>query len=604
VAQGFGPSARVRRLGAAFRLTIATGSMFAILAFVHVASAAASADILILDSTVTGGSSSVEATQGLTADVVTPAQWSSMTTAQFAAYRAVVLGDPSCVEDPSPVAAAVANQSVWGPAITGRVVILGTDPVFHKGTAGAVTLISAGLHFAASLPGRTGLYVSLSCYYHAAGAGTPVPLLDPLGSFTVEGQAGCPNAAHIVGTVPFLSSLTDADLSGWGCSTHEGFDAWPSSFQVFAINTDQPSSFVAPDGTTGIPYIVTREGVARPVLDHFTCYDAKGALLHHRHPVLLRDQFEREWVVLGQPTSLCNPASTLQMKAVHPRAHLTCYRIRDAKRDPNGGDDARRTVVVTNEFGKQRLIVTRALALCLPSSKSLTHRNPGPPPRHLDHFKCYAASGHPLHPKGMVVLDEFGKRRMIVEQPVELCNPVSKNHGRILHPRAHLVCYAARPRTFIGRTVTVRHQFGRERLGVGAFSMYCVPSHKRLILPDLTVAIPHTRIPVSCTGTPVKCTTTVKFTISNVGAAPVAAGTSFDVLLEADPNLSVSKTVAITIPASGLPPGGSLPMQAVALPPGASCFDPDCTVQATVDSGHVVPESNEANNTDTFTEVG
>jgi hypothetical protein len=343
---------------------------------------------------------------------------------------------------------------------------------------------------------------------------------------------------------------------------------------------------------------------ARPVLDHFTCYTAKGAPLHHKRPVLLRDQFEREWVVLGPPASLCNPASTVHVKAVHPRAHLTCYRIRNAKRDPNGGVDVQRTVIVTNEFGKQRLTVTKALTLCLPSSKSLTRHDPGPPPRRLDHFKCYAASGHPLQPRRMVVLDQFGKRVIVVERPVELCNPVSKNHGRILHPRAHLVCYAARPQTFVGRTVTVRNQFGRERLGVGAFSTYCVPSHKRLLLPDLTVAIPHTQIPVTCTGMPVECTTTVQFTISNVGAAPVGAGTSFQVFLQADPNLSVSTTVTITIASGGLAPGASLPMQAVALPPGPSCFDPDCTVQAAVDSGHVVQESNEANNTDTFTEVG
>jgi len=44
-----------------------------------------------------------------------------------------------------------------------------------------------------------------------------------------------------------------------GLPTHEGFDTFASNFKVFAINTDHPSSFVAPDGTTGIPYIPTRE---------------------------------------------------------------------------------------------------------------------------------------------------------------------------------------------------------------------------------------------------------------------------------------------------------------------------------------------------------
>lgn len=59
---------------------------------------AASADLLILDSTQLSGTSSREIKAannlGLTYDIVTATQWSAMTTSDFAAYKAIVLGDP------------------------------------------------------------------------------------------------------------------------------------------------------------------------------------------------------------------------------------------------------------------------------------------------------------------------------------------------------------------------------------------------------------------------------------------------------------------------------------------------------------------------------
>src|SRR4051794_23003562 len=85
--------------------------------------------VLVLGSSVSGGASSIEATKaaslGFTVDVVDSATWSSMTAADFASYRAIILGDPNC-GDVSAVAAAEANASVWGPTINGNVVVIGT----------------------------------------------------------------------------------------------------------------------------------------------------------------------------------------------------------------------------------------------------------------------------------------------------------------------------------------------------------------------------------------------------------------------------------------------------------------------------------------------
>jgi hypothetical protein len=62
--------------------------------------AAISSKVLILDTSVSGGATSVEGTEvtnlGLTPTVVNAATWAGMTTADFADYRAIILGDPTC----------------------------------------------------------------------------------------------------------------------------------------------------------------------------------------------------------------------------------------------------------------------------------------------------------------------------------------------------------------------------------------------------------------------------------------------------------------------------------------------------------------------------
>src|SRR6266699_1313861 len=81
--------------------------------------AASSDRVLILAGTVTGGSSSIEASEaaadGFAVDVVDAATWSAMTAAQFASYRAIILGDPTCSGITPDITAATANSKVWGP---------------------------------------------------------------------------------------------------------------------------------------------------------------------------------------------------------------------------------------------------------------------------------------------------------------------------------------------------------------------------------------------------------------------------------------------------------------------------------------------------------
>src|ERR1035438_6007525 len=217
--------------------------------------------VLILGPTVTGGSSSVEALRavahGLTVEVVDNAGWAAKSQADFATYVALILGDPTCVGGTGPITAAEANRATWSPIVDGNIIVIGTDPVYHHfSQPGASTLIDNGVAFAAGQPGKTGLYCDLSCYYAGAPL-QPVPVLDQIGAFETEGSPGCFNNAHIVATHPALTGLTDAGLSGWSCSVHEDFTAWPASFDVLVLALTG-TAYTAPDGSVGNPYILAR----------------------------------------------------------------------------------------------------------------------------------------------------------------------------------------------------------------------------------------------------------------------------------------------------------------------------------------------------------
>ena len=175
--------------------------------------------VLVLDITVSGGAGSLEATKaaglGFTVVMATPADWAAMTAADFASYRALILGDATCAGiGTSPwLDAPTANRTVWSPVVNGNVVVIGTDPVFHQGQGGA-QLVESGIAFAGDEPTKTGLYACLSCYYHGTAPGTPVPVLDQFGMFTAVG-VGCYNDSHIVAVHPALAGTTDASLSNW-----------------------------------------------------------------------------------------------------------------------------------------------------------------------------------------------------------------------------------------------------------------------------------------------------------------------------------------------------------------------------------------------------
>ncbi|SEK36870.1 protein of unknown function [Stigmatella aurantiaca] len=238
--------------------------------------------VLILGTTVTGGASSREAQAaaniGYPATVVTPEQWRAMTPEQFQEYAGIIIGDAACQGGESAFQAAVDNRNIWGAAVDGNVVISGSDAT-NNGTPQFIENVVSSI---VAKETRTGMYISLGCAYQDAAPGTPVPLLEPFGAFTVAGTGCYANGGHIFRMYPEELSDglygNDGALNGTGgCATRVVFSSYPDkTFAPVAIAVDEsgslpnsreywdylmedPDSFKTINGT---PYILTQGAMA------------------------------------------------------------------------------------------------------------------------------------------------------------------------------------------------------------------------------------------------------------------------------------------------------------------------------------------------------
>src|SRR5579863_9292136 len=186
--------------------------------------------VLILGSTARNAASPTfieghEATlAGFTVVVASDADWSAMTTADFASYKAIVFADGMC-SGSSSFKAAITNQDVWAPAITGNVIVMGNHPgTSSLSTTAAQDFVQNALQFAGAA-GSTGAYINLGCYMSAASQ-ADVPVLKPFGQFSVVQQNGCSDSVHLVASDPNLGALNDTNMSGWECTTDAEFVNW------------------------------------------------------------------------------------------------------------------------------------------------------------------------------------------------------------------------------------------------------------------------------------------------------------------------------------------------------------------------------------------
>jgi hypothetical protein len=130
----------------------------------------------------------------------------------------------------------------------------------------------------------------------------------------------------------------------------------------------------------------------------------------------------------------------------------------------------------------------RTLPFAIASCLSLTivtaalAQGPNPPGVNPQHFECYDVIESVSLPANKVALrDQFGSSKTVTAQPVSLCNPVSKNGGKVTDSVTHLVCYAIRPPKSTVKRVAIQNQFGVDTLAVSAARTLCVPSLKNLL---------------------------------------------------------------------------------------------------------------------------
>ncbi|WP_224249544.1 choice-of-anchor A family protein [Hyalangium gracile] len=236
--------------------------------------------VLILGSSVSGGLASREAqavatyAYGAQIDVVTPQQWKAMTVQEFMTYRAIIIGDAACESGTAAFQAAIDNRKNWGSVIDGDVAILATDPTSN----GTELLVENAIRYVLnSEQKRTGMYIALGCAYQDAPAGTEVTLLEPFGTFRIQGVPGCADSGHMF---EMYNDFMSRDMSDWvlpgmgGCAARSVFTTFPNhTFSYAAVATSSTGEMPIPgqqpymDFTVdpgfetpyvGTPYIVVR----------------------------------------------------------------------------------------------------------------------------------------------------------------------------------------------------------------------------------------------------------------------------------------------------------------------------------------------------------
>ena len=155
-----------------------------------------------------------------------------MTTADFAQYSVLIVGDPTCKALAPSV---TSNRATWtsavmatagGNTVVGNRVVWGSAPVYHRSAhPGADKGISDGIAFAAALAPdtghATGVYFDASC--DASYLRPNSDLVDTLNMlslgtarpWTEDPRPACGTSVSFVGAAPQFSDITTSDFAGW-----------------------------------------------------------------------------------------------------------------------------------------------------------------------------------------------------------------------------------------------------------------------------------------------------------------------------------------------------------------------------------------------------
>ncbi|MCP4805959.1 MAG: hypothetical protein GY884_11505, partial [Proteobacteria bacterium] len=182
------------------------------------------------------------ASMGHTVTVLDADEWAATTATEFATYDAILVGDASCSGPSSDdLSTLYDTRDVWGPVLTGNVVVSGTDPVCHYqyGYSGAWDFFVNATEWSAAA-GTTGAY--LSGDWGRRG----LDYLEPLGAFSSASYNG-DDVVLIDSSHPIVDGLTESDIEGWSNTFHSYLVA-PSDWDL-VLTVD-----------TGADLTVAREG--------------------------------------------------------------------------------------------------------------------------------------------------------------------------------------------------------------------------------------------------------------------------------------------------------------------------------------------------------
>lgn len=93
-------------------------------ALTALASAVTAEDLLFIN-TLVGSENTRAKSLGYTTKVITEAQWRTLKTSDFAAYKAIILGDDFGASNLAQIKFLADTKDVWGPAVQGNIIVHG-----------------------------------------------------------------------------------------------------------------------------------------------------------------------------------------------------------------------------------------------------------------------------------------------------------------------------------------------------------------------------------------------------------------------------------------------------------------------------------------------
>jgi DNA-binding beta-propeller fold protein YncE len=214
-----------------------------------------------------------------------------------------------------------------------------------------------------------------------------------------------------------------------------------------------------------------------PSLDHFQCYLPRKTTAHLLGVASLQDQFDGkkfEQVEVTELSRFCNPVRKVFSGKVtpiaHDKLHLAIYSIATK---PTGNH----SLLISNQFGQQKILVGPPRWLAVPTSKNSTTP---PDTKLLSHFKCYPVVKGKSVNVAVDLTDQWSSDKGVrVGLQAIFCNPARKIHAGkkypIVNTAAHLLCYrlGAKP---IPKSAFILNQFGQADIAVVGADLLCVPS--------------------------------------------------------------------------------------------------------------------------------